>query len=302
MSRTLITGASGFTGRYLVDRLSRDGHELFGIERRVADGERHDLALYEADLLDVEGLTRVIAEVRPQKVVHLAAVAFVAHSDVSSMYAVNVVGTRNLLHALSTAGLEVDTVVIASSANVYGNQRSGELNEQMPPCPANDYGVSKLASEHLARIFGDRLPIVVTRPFNYTGVGQSEQFLIPKIVGHAKRGERIIELGNLDVARDFSDVRFVANCYAGLLGTPEAIGGTFNICSGIPRSLNSVLATVAEISGVALEPIVNPSLVRRDEVRTLSGSRAKLDAMIGCPQAPALDDTIRWMLEAPSCA
>lgn len=301
MARILITGASGFTGRHLVDRLSHDGHVLHGLERSNDPSARHDgLTIHQADLLDKDAVARVIEAVQPERVVHLAAVAFVAHGDVSAMYSTNVVGTRNLLEALAAAQAQPESVVLASSANVYGNRREGELVETMPPLPANDYGVSKLAGEHLARIHADRLPIIITRPFNYTGVGQSEQFLIPKIVGHARRGERTLELGNLDVARDFSDVRSIVDAYARLLFAPAAIGQTFNLCSGVARSLREVLETIERVSGTRFDVKVNPAFVRSDEVRSLCGSRARLERAIGPVAMPEFEDTIRWMLEDPA--
>ena len=236
-------------------------------------------------------------EVRPEHVVHLAAIAFVGHGDVEEMYRTNVVGTRQLLDALSGLAELPRSVLIASSANVYGNAREGVLDEALRPAPANDYGVSKVAAEYVGQLYAARLPLVTVRPFNYTGRGQSENFLIPKIVAHARRSAPVIELGNLDVARDYSDVRTVVEAYARLLHTPQAIGETFNICSGRAISLSEILGLVSEIAGHQFEVRVNPALVRANEVRTLSGSAAKLESAIGAIRRIPLDETLRWMLE-----
>jgi nucleoside-diphosphate-sugar epimerase len=214
------------------------------------------------------------------------------------MYRGNVVGTRNLLDALASASTPPDAVLLASSANVYGNARAGTLDETVPPAPANDYGVTKAAAELIAAIYSKRLPLIVVRPFNYTGRGQSEQFLIPKIVSHARRRMEEIELGNLDVARDFSDVRGVVDAYARLLEAPQAIGGTFNICSGRATSLSEVIELVSRISGHELTARVNPSFVRADEVKTLCGSAAKVEGVIGPLAMLPLEETLRWMIEA----
>ena len=304
MNRILITGADGFTGRYLAVELQRAGYEVHGLVREPVDsgGVAGVSALHVADLFDTPGLATVVREVQPDKVVHLAAIAFVAHGDVEAIYRTNLVGTRNLLEALAQSKAPLDAVLLASSANVYGNSVEGVLDENTPPDPANDYAVSKLAMEYAARLYAERLPLIMARPFNYTGVGQAESFLIPKIISHVRRRAPLIELGNLNVARDFSDVRNVVQLYRQLLEAPAAVGQTFNVCSGQAWSLNDVLTMAREISGHDFEVRVNPAFVRQNEVKTLVGNRAKLDAVVGQLPDPipeiALRDTVRWMLEA----
>jgi nucleoside-diphosphate-sugar epimerase len=301
MKRILITGADGFTGRYLANELQRAGYEVHGlVHKPVAGGVPGVARLHVGDLADATRLTAVVQEVQPHQVAHLAAIAFVAHGDVDAMYRTNVVGTRNLLEALVQSKAPIEAVLLASSANVYGNSVGGVLSESTPAAPANDYAVSKLAMEYVARLYAERLPIVVARPFNYTGVGQDESFLIPKIVSHVRRHAPLIELGNLEVARDFSDVRTMVQCYHRLLQADAAsvVGQTFNVCSGRAWTLNEVLAMVREISGHPFEVRVNPAFVRQNEVKLLVGSTAKLEAAIGAQPAIALDDTLRWMLEA----
>jgi nucleoside-diphosphate-sugar epimerase len=299
MSRILITGADGFTGRYLAAELQRAGYEVHALVRKPVSGNVAGVsALHVADLLDTAGLAAVVREVQPDKVVHLAAIAFVAHGDVEAIYRTNLVGTRNLLEALAQSRAPLNAVLLASSSTVYGNSVGGVLDETTPPAPANDYAVSKLAMEYAARLYADRLPIIMVRPFNYSGVGQAESFLIPKIVNHVRRRAPLIELGNLNVARDFSDVRNVVQLYRRLLEAPATVGQTFNVCSGQAWSLNDVLTMVREISGHDFEVRVNPAFVRQNEVKTLVGSRAKLDAVVGQVPEIALRDTLRWMLEA----
>jgi nucleoside-diphosphate-sugar epimerase len=298
MTRTLVTGAAGFTGRYLTGLLAGQGHEVHGVVHHGNDEPIPGAsAIYLADLADHLEISRVVDEVRPQHVVHLAAIAFVGHGDVEEMYRTNVVGTRQLLDALIGLAELPTSVLIASSANVYGNAREGVLDEALQPAPANDYGVSKVAAEYVSKLYGSRLPLVTVRPFNYTGRGQPENFLIPKIVAHARRRAPVIELGNLDVARDYSDVRTVVEAYARLLHSPQAIGEIFNICSGRAISLGEILGLVSDITGHQFEVRVNPALVRENEVRTLSGSAEKLESAIGALRRIPLDVTLRWMLE-----
>ena len=298
MTKTLVTGVAGFTGRYLTSVLAKRGHEVHGVVHHDPDEPVTDVAsVHRADLADRAAILRVVEEVRPDRVVHLAAIAFVGHDDIDEMYRANVVGTRQLLDVLAAQDTVPQSVILASSANVYGNARVGVLDETMLPAPANDYGVSKVAAEHVGHLYAERLPIITVRPFNYTGRGQANNFLIPKIVDHARRRAPVIELGNIDVARDFSDVRTVVDAYARLLDTPDAIGGTFNICSGRAVSLGEILDLVATLSGHNPEVRVNPALVRADEVKTLSGSAARLEAAIGKLDGIPLADTLRWMLD-----
>lgn len=299
MQRILVTGVDGFTGRYLAAELQRNGYEVHGLVRKASLNQIAGVSrLHVADLLCVADLTAVVSEVQPDKVVHLAGIAFIAHDDVEAIYRTNLVGTRNLLECLAEKASSLSTMLIASSSNVYGNSTDGVLNEHTPPSPANDYAVSKLAMEYVARMYADRLPIVMARPFNYTGVGQSESFLIPKIVSHIRRRAPFIELGNLDIARDFSDVRNIAEIYRHLLEIPAAIGQTLNVCSGHAWTLNEVLTMASDISGHRLEVSVNPLFVRKNEVKTLLGSRSKLDTVVGKIPEITLHDTLRWMLEA----
>jgi nucleoside-diphosphate-sugar epimerase len=298
VTRVLITGATGFTGRHLAPLLAAAGYEVHGTVHGAQGNPVPGIAkLHSVDLADFGSLAAAIADVSPDKVVHLAAIAFVAHSDVGEMYRTNVLGTRNLLHALAGQEKKPRSVLLASSANVYGNAREGVLDEDTPAAPVNDYGITKAAGELVASAYRDRLPIIVARPFNYTGRGQSPDFLIPKIVSHVLEGAEEIELGNLDVERDFSDVRGVADAYARLLEAKGAVGGTFNICSGRAVSLRMVIDLVRAISGRDFAVRVNPAFVRPDEVKRLWGSPAKLEQTIGPLAMPPLEETLHWMLE-----
>lgn len=292
--RALVTGLCGFTGYYLARELEAAGYEVFGTAH---GGEPAGEGVVTVDLCNREELRRVVADIRPDVVAHLAAISFVAHGDAEAIYRTNIAGTRNMLEALAGLEKRPSAVLLASSANIYGNATVDLIDESVPPSPANDYAVSKLAMEHMAWLWMDRLPIVISRPFNYTGVGQGAQFLLPKIVGHFVRGERVIEVGNMDVERDFSDVRMVARVYAGLLAKAPA-GEVFNVCSGKACSLRSVLAMMAEIAGYEIEARVNPAFVRANEVKRLQGDATRLRRAIGDFDVIPLRETLRWMYES----
>lgn len=290
--RALITGIKGFTGRYLAQELSRAGYQVFGTTH---GSETQNQGHYAVDLCDKQALRTALQEIQPDVVAHLAAISSVMHGDVDEIYRVNIVGTRNLLESLAALDKKPRAVLVASSANIYGNSTSEVLAENEPAIPANDYAVSKLAMEHVARLWMDKLPIIVTRPFNYTGVGQTENFLLPKIINHYRRQASEIELGNLDVARDFSDVRNVAVAYARLLAKAPA-GETFNICSGTAYSLREVLQMASELAGYVIKVRVNPAFVRANDVHKLMGNGGRLQACIGDLPHIALRDTLAWML------
>jgi len=208
------------------------------------------------------------------------------------------VGTRHVLSALVKVRPKTSAVLLASSANVYGNSTAGVIDESVTPSPSNDYAVSKLAMEYLARTWASQLPITIVRPFNYTGVGQSESFLLPKIVAHFKRRAPVLELGNLDVERDFSDVRTIVACYRQLLDAKVA-GGLFNVCSGHGHLLRDVLRMATDATGHMPEIVVNPAFARSNEVHKLVGSRRALEAVIGPVTGPNLAETLHWMLTSP---
>jgi nucleoside-diphosphate-sugar epimerase len=292
--RALITGVRGFTGRYLALELKAAGYRVFGT---IMPGEAAGEDMIAVDLCNRASVADMIAEVQPDVVAHLAGIAFVAHANVELIYRVNVVGTRNLLEALAGAAHKPSAVLLASSANVYGNAYSGAIDENVAPAPANDYAVSKLAMEHMARLWDEQLPITIVRPFNYTGVGQAEQFLLPKIVAHFRKDARQIELGNLDIARDFSDVRMVATSYRRLLAASPA-GQAFNVCSGHAHSLGSVIDAMSAIAGYQIDVQVNPAFVRANEVLTLVGNNDKLTSVIGRVAPTPLPETLRWMYQA----
>ncbi len=292
--RVLVTGLNGFTGHHLADVLHKAGYDVHGTIRH---GEVPDERHHVAELNDLESLHKVISEVAPHHVVHLAAVSFVAHSDVEDIYKTNILGTNNLLRALTNANAVaagLKTVLLASSANVYGNAGVDPITEEQPPHPANDYAVSKVAMEQMAALWADKLPLTVVRPFNYTGVGQSKQFLIPKIVEAFARKAPSLELGNIDVERDFSDVRDVVLAYRGLLEASPR--GTFNVCSERACSLREVLKLATDITGHSMSIEVNPAFVRANEVRRLRGSAQRLQMALPQWSPRPFRETLAWML------
>jgi len=254
--RILLTGASGFTGRHFQQNATQAGHEVVPLHANLTDSASLQQGVREAGPVDA--------------VVHLAAISFVGHANDAEFYAVNTVGTTHLLASLAALPTSdrPNRVLVASSANVYGNCPHSPISETQPPSPVNHYAASKLAMEHMAMTFIDRLPIVITRPFNYTGPGQAKSFLIPKLVDHFIRKAPVIELGNLHVEREFNDVRMVTEAYLQLIDR-GAEGEIYNVCSGKTYSLTYVLEMLTRITGHSIDVKVNPAYVRANEVHRL---------------------------------
>ncbi len=272
----LITGIGGFTGRHLTRTLLDRGWQVAGLGLSPAKVEVPTL---DTDLADTEAIARWIREHRPTHIVHLAALAHVV-GDPLSFFRVNVLGTESLLEAIARAGVAPAKVLLASSANIYGNAESPTLAESSAVRPMNHYALSKAAMELLIGKWHNRLPIVVTRPFNYTGPGQSEAFLIPKIVASHRRRDAVLKLGNIQVARDFSDVSVLCEAYRRLLES-NARGVCVNVCSGRSTTIAEILQLMQEISGHAPRVEVDSSLVRKDEVIDLKGDPTLLHGLIG---------------------
>lgn len=282
--KILLTGTDGFTGRHFVAQASAAGHDIVALK---------------SDLTDRDALHDEVRQVAPDAVVHLAAISFVGHADLGAFYTVNVIGTTHLLDALAQLPVAPQRVLLASSANVYGNSEQSPLAETHPPAPVNHYAMSKLAMEYMARTYAGRLNIVITRPFNYTGPGQSIDFLIPKLARHFAERAPSVALGNLDVEREFNDIQFVCDAYMGLLLHGKS-GETYNVCSGHPYTLREIIGTFEAVTRHRITVEVNPAFVRRNEVHRLCGNPDKLNTLLHAngiaPNVPTLRETLIRML------
>lgn len=281
--KILLTGSKGFTGHHFIQMAQEDGHTVIPLA---------------SDLLQPEQIREELGRTSFSHVVHLAAMSYVGHGDARAFYDVNLFGTLNLLDALSAMGTAPDRTLIASSANVYGNAVVSPIRESTPPAPVNHYASSKLAMEHMARTYAFRLPLFFVRPFNYTGPGQSDSFLIPKLVAHFRSRATKIELGNLDVVREYNDVRMVCSAYLRLLERAEA-GETYNVCTGQGYSLLRVIAMLEGLTGHVMDVEVNPRFVRQSEVHELLGDPSRLTQSVGSLTGFAFSETLDWMLKSP---
>ena len=278
----LLTGADGFTGHHFARAATERGYRVIVLRSNLTDA---------GDVLSE------LAGTRFDYVVHLAAISAVTHENSEEIYRVNLFGTLNLLTAIGAAQAQPAKILLVSSANVYGNCLQSPIDETVCPDPVNHYAMSKLAMEKMAKSQAGELPLLFVRPFNYTGVGHDQRFVIPKIVAHYARGADVIELGNTEVEREFNDVRTVCSVYLDLLEGGE-VGEIYNVCSGSAHSLNAIITLLNELSGQEMQVEVNPAFLRSSELARLSGNPAKLEACIGAVQHTPLDQLLDWMLRA----
>lgn len=286
MKKILLTGSRGFTGKHLIPLAISRGHEIIGLQ---------------SDITDISALEKEILIVQPDAVIHCAGISFVASKDQEAFYRVHALGTSNLLTALTKLSQKPSKVLLASSATVYGNSAVTPTPEDYSLKPIDHYAMSKVAMEEMAKTFFDLLPIIIARPFNYTGPGQHENFLIPKLIRHFSQKSPTIELGNLNVEREFNDVSTICQAYLALLehGEPSEI---YNVGTGKVRSLGYVIETLIKITDHPIQISVNPDFVRANEVHRMCGNPEKLNSLLAKHQVtlriPSLEETLRNMLNA----
>jgi nucleoside-diphosphate-sugar epimerase len=280
--RVLVTGGFGFTGKYLVTHLLDKGYQTQAMVSKLDDIEQMNAELKKYD---------------PQIVVHLAGISNARHSIANDFYEVNLIGSRNLLASIADNCPNISCVVMASTAHIYASEDGGVLSEDSLIKPANDYAVSKYSMELMARLWMKKLPIVITRPFNYTGIGQPAEFVIPKIVEHFKANKPVISMGSTHLFREFGDVRDVVEVYENIIAQPP-VGEALNICSNQPVRLDDVINSCRDITGHELRVEVNPAFVREGEPETLIGDRSKLFKYFNNLKPRELHDTLSWMLSS----
>ena len=267
----------------------------------LAEAAGHRITALQSNITDAPALEAEVLTTDPDWVIHFAGISFVASKDDEAFYKVHALGSSNLLASLSKLRKKPVKVLLASSATVYGNSNVAHASEDQQLNPIDHYAMSKVAMEEMAKTFMDRLPIIIARPFNYTGPGQKGNFLIPKLIAHFTQKNASIELGNLNVEREFNDINMICEAYLNLLqyGTPAE---TYNVGSGNARSLKQVINTLIQMTGHAIEVKVNPDFVRANEVRRMCADPAKLNALFQTHgirlHVPPLEYTLQRMLQA----
>jgi GDP-4-dehydro-6-deoxy-D-mannose reductase len=309
--RALITGLSGFVGSHLAEFLLGKDIEVFGIIRWRSNREniRHlenKLTLFEGDVRDLTSVKQVISETCPDQIYHLAAQSFVPTSWSAPQETItsNIVGQLNVLEAVRDIKLPAKILVVGSSEE-YGLVYENEIpiTEENPLRPLSPYGVSKVGQDLLGfqyfHSYG--MHIIRTRAFNHTGPRRGEVFVTSNFCKQTvmiQNGiqEPVINVGNLDARRDFSDVRDVVRAYWLALEKGRA-GEVYNICSGRSWMIRELLEKILEIADLKVEIKADPSRMRPSDVKILQGSHDKITRETGwMPEIP-MEKTIRDLMD-----
>ena len=294
MSRILVTGIEGFAGGHLARHLASTGHEVIGLHWADAPaglpGELH-----RGDVCDFDATRVLIETTKPDGIIHLAGISSVALSESRQMttYEVNALGTLKLLEAVRQLQLKRRLVLI-SSADVYGRSNVGRpLTEDLPSLPLSPYALSKLMTGEAGRFYhrAFELDTVVLRPFSHTGPGQSSTFVFPKVANAIARIERgqmepVIEMGDLSVRRDYTDVRDVVRAY--LLAFENCTAGeTYNVTSGRPLVIQEGVDYLCSLSRVPVQVKSSAAKFRKHDIPLLTGDPSKFAAATGWkPEIP----------------
>jgi GDP-4-dehydro-6-deoxy-D-mannose reductase len=282
----LVTGGGGFAGGHLLEHLRSAGVEPVA-----------PLAS-ELDLLDRPDVRSLFAELRPARVFHLAALASVARSweEPEETIARNVEMTVNVLEAARSEAPGA-AVLVASSSQVYGAPRELPVTEEAPVRPLSPYGASKAACEVVGAQYADSggLGVVRTRAFNHAGPGQTDEYVLGTLarqVAEAEaegRSEVVLETGDLDAARDFTDVRDVVRAYAAAI---ELEPGAYNVCSGRAVSARELIELLRGATAIEIRTEVDPARLRPSEIREVRGSAQRLEAATGWRPELPLERTV----------
>ena len=293
----LITGASGFIGQVVLkEMLKNEDIDFFAIDtRKIPNISIEKLEL--VSLLDKEKLMEIIKRYKPNIIIHLAAIALVTHDNVGEIYNVNVQGTENLLEVTQEYCDKGTRVILASTAGVYGNQNVDKYREDLSYNPANHYSYSKMITEYISKQYKEDLDIVTIRPFNIIGVGQSEKFLVPKLVEHFADKKEKLSVGNISSFRDYVDVEYCAEVIMELISRKKLDFDILNICSGIPTNGEMIIQLLQEITDFKPEIEISSDFVRKNEVWRMIGDTTRLWEFMNNKKSQSVKDILVKMLD-----
>lgn len=302
--RCLITGINGFAASFLAKELLKKKFSVAGTYRKETGEKSAEIKLYGADLLEAEKISYAMENFIPDYIFHLAAISS-THASVKKpelTYKTNVQGTENVLRGAVKTSPSSRVLVVGTSGE-YGSPKSIPIKETHPLNPETPYAKSKLEAERLALAYFKKygLKTVCTRSFNHIGPGQSEAFVcstFAKQVAEIEKGlrEPVIYVGNLEVKRDFTDVRDTVRAYMLALekGSP---GEVYNICSGKAHSIKEVLQIILDFSDKEIEIKVDKQRLRKADIPTMVGDNSKLKKDTKWKPRFSIEQSLKDMLD-----
>jgi len=284
--KVLIIGANGFTGQYVYSALQKSS--------TWAPVSGRDLNI---NILDTSSFVLAVERIKPAAIINLAAVSTLNEDDIPLIYEMNgtaIIRIFDYLRKINFSG----RIINASSALVYGMETPELIDEGDCLRPYHHYACAKAMADQASLLYKNQLDIVVSRPFNCIGVGHTKGFVVPKLISHFRDGASSIELGDIDVKRDFIDIRDIARMYEAVLKSdrPDPI---INFCSGTATSIRDIFDTLVEITGHSMQIIQNKELFRPTENRLMCGKNNRILAA-SFEYSYSLSDTLRWMLKSGS--
>ncbi|MFA6469252.1 MAG: GDP-mannose 4,6-dehydratase [Bacteroidota bacterium] len=311
--RVLITGVGGFAGSHLADYIaSHTGAEIFGVLR---DSEKSDnlqqieekVVLSTGEITDFQSIFKIIKEVKPDIIFHVAGQAFVPTSfeHAAETFKTNVIGTINIFEAVKACEIS-PRIIVVTSGEIYGETFGlpSLHTEQSIPQPVNPYAASKTSMDYIAQTYKkfEGLNIVIARPFNHTGPRQRPNFvcssLAKQIVAIQKtKAPKILRVGNIKARRDFTDVRDIARGYWMLSQIDNKHNYIFNLCSGRIFAIEDIIKLYEEIVGEKFELNVEPKRLRGYDIQLLAGSASAINHSVGWKAEIPLKQTLTELLE-----
>lgn len=305
MKKVLITGAGGFVGSYLIKEFKKYNYEVVACDINKKDSIDKDIIYYDMDILDRKRIDEVITECKPDYIINLAAISSVGLSwkMPDKTMEVNIIGTLNILEAVHNNLQECKIMLIGSSEEYI--QKEEMLKEEDLLNANNPYGISKIAAENIARMYANQynMSIICTRSFNHTGIGQTDNFVIPsfckQVAGIEKQGiDGKIFVGNLSAYRDISDVKDVVKTYRILLEKHTNGFEVFNVGFGEAYQMKEILEKIISFSKQNIEIVVDPSRVRAVDTPYICADTTKIDKILQKDiERNTLDKVLKEMFE-----
>lgn len=306
--RILVTGAGGFIGSHLAERLTELGARTRALVRYTSNGNwgwldgsprKGDMEVMLGDIRDRDSVRQAMRDI--DQVFHLAALIAIPYSyhAPDSYVQTNVVGTLNVLQTARDAGVE--RVVHTSTSEVYGTAAYVPIDEKHPLQGQSPYSASKIGADKMAEAFhlSFGLPVVTVRPFNTYGPRQSARAVIPTIITQCLAGQRTIRLGNLDPTRDLSHVADTVEGFLAAAASPQAVGKVLNLGNGREISIGDLARHIADLSGadVAIECDEQRMRPAGSEVERLLADNRQMQALTGWAPRVSLDEGLRNTIE-----